>query len=384
MGLITSFFAKSKTETKPLENQSESTPSKGVFGALLEKAQGWVKPVGSAKIDATPLQRMPEWNNAKNLDLSDCKNLPRNFTTPKKLEKLRLNYDVIDQNWGQIHKDPGLLNGINQNGRSVKVEFVISTREIFGIMQNSPEKLTPEMANIIVGKREGVTGLSDRALFRALERLEAKFTPSQIKEINPEVKNILLNKLIDSTDQEVKEATKQLTEFLKGSEFAQQATDKTQSNLTAEQKNELAITQETQAIIKALGKLQRKVGDNPQDWNLQDLANKIFGNNKKLIQAQMRSPFNRLSVDNVKESLSNEVYEHITDSQLKKALISIALESLARLETMFERTQTDKAKKYERITQQNAGSKDKIIYATAQMDRASDYKVNKIDYKVSS
>jgi hypothetical protein len=162
MGLIARLWGPSKTEAKP----ELKSPSKGVFGTLLERAGSWVKPIGRAKYNAEPLKDKPEWQDVKNLDLSECNFLPSGFTTPAQLEQLRVKYDANEQ--GGILKESVLQEGIRENDRPVKVEFVISTREIFGIMQDSPENLSAAMANIIVGKRDGVKGLSDRALFRAL------------------------------------------------------------------------------------------------------------------------------------------------------------------------------------------------------------------------
>jgi hypothetical protein len=184
----------------------------------------------------------------------------------------------------------------------------------------------------------------------------------------------LLDKLINSSDKEVRDATKQLTELLKNSEYKDHAGIKAKPILDQTQK---AIEQETQAINKALSRLKSDAGDKGQDLELEEIAKKVLETNIKLIKDQSNKYSFDKSVNDVKISLRKDLFKDITDPQLQKALISIALESLARLETMYERTQTKIAKNYKRITQQNAGSKDKIIYATALMNRDNDYKVSR-------
>lgn len=354
------------SSVKTVVATKEAQKKSGLFGRLLEKAGSWIKPKGEAITNATKLNGKPEWEEAKKIDLSELEKLPNNFKAPKALEEIRLNYDADKK--GGIAQDKALLESLS--ARTVKVQFTISTQQIFNLLQNEPEKLSPEMAHLIAGNRDVSKGLSDDALFSALKRLDRKFGSEKLDSIEPEVKNILLDRLAKSTNKKIWEQTKTLKTFLAHSKYADQVNEQ-ESKMTAQEKSKKALDQEVVKLKEEIAKPLEAAGMSGVDINR--VADVILKQNlrfmeKRIQLGQATRPM--LTNQNILSELNN-VFASIQEPAIKDSLIKIALRSLQRLETKFEKTGTEAAKNYNRITKLNEGSQERLLYATALMDRNS-------------
>lgn len=342
--------------------------TKGLFGKLLEKTGEWVKPLSRARVNAADLQGKPEWEEAKNLDLSNQAKLPANFTAPAELEKIRFNYDADQANG--IARDKALLSTIPAD-KKVEAEFVISTKEIFTLLQDSPEKLCPEMAHVLTGSREGIKGLSDEALFKSLYRLERKFDATKLNDIDPEVKNILLAKLKESDNPKIWKQTSKLENILKSSKYESETT---QNQITIANK---ASTQEAKKVeLDEIEATLKRVQTNDLDEaEVKAHAKKILEHNLGLIKQRLNLGHSgrreMQARETIKKQIEENLFTNITNEELKHSLINITYKSLQRLENQFENGATKAAKRYTRLTDLNIGSKEKLLYATALMERNS-------------
>jgi hypothetical protein len=363
-----------KTETSTVRTVAATEVAQkktGLFGRLLEKAGSWIKPKGVAVVDAKVLQEKPEWENAQKIDLSELEKLPKNFKAPIKVEEIRLNYDA--DKVGGIAQDKALLESLPAT--PVKVEFTINTQQIFNLLQNEPEKLTPEMAHLIAGNRSNVSrGLSDKALFGAIQRLEKKFGPEKLDKVDSEVKNILLDRLSKSDNPKIWAQTKTLKTFLAFSKYEEQIVDEKQSTSSTKEKTTKALEQEMAKLKSEIAKPAELVAIvGKSKLNIDKIADLVLQQNLKYIKQRSSIGLGyrpHLVEPGIRNSF-NQLFSSIKDDSIKQALIQVALRSLQRLETKFENTGTEAAKNYNRITKLNEGSQERLLYATALMERNS-------------
>jgi hypothetical protein len=357
---------------------SEPTAKKlSLFGRLLEKAGSWIKPK-VAITDAVELKGKPEWENAKKIDLSELEKLPKNFKAPIAVEQIRLNYDA--DKVGGIAQDKALLESLPAT--PVKVEFTINTQQIFNLLQNEPEKLTAEMAHLIAGNRSDVSrGLSDKALFSALERLERKFGQEKLDNVDANVKDILLDRLEKSKNPKIWEQTKTLKAFLTSSKYSNQVKDGDAKEfaMTAQEKTAKALEQEMTKLKEEIARpLELPEIKGMSKLDIDKIADVILKQNLQFIKTRSKQPVESragLVDQNIRAQLAS-VFSSIKDKEIKDALIKIALRSLQRLETKFENSGTEAAKNYNRITKLNQGSQKRLLYATALMERDSGIRAN--------
>jgi hypothetical protein len=344
---------------------------KGLIGRLFEKTGSWIKPSGRARINAKDLQGHKDWETAQNIDLSEQQSLPQNFKAPIAVERIRFNYDADQE--GGIATNPTLLKSLPTQ-TPVKAEFTISTRQIFHLLQNEPEKLTPEMARVIIGNKEEIQGLSDKALFKTLHRLERKLDTAQLDQIDVEVKNLLLAKLEHSTDKNIWKQALKLKEFLRESKYEAIATEATKP--TASKAGTQKALEKELTLLKDAISRPSELGEIAAFAKLDEakIAKQILEQNLNFIKTRSKQGSSYNKQDLINQHIHKQyahLFKSIKDESIRNALIKIAYSSLQRLETRFEATGTQKAKDYARLTVLNNGSNERLLYATAMMERDS-------------
>lgn len=366
-------------QANPANTQTQGKPKKqGIFGKFLKKVGSWIKPNAEGKKSVTQIVDKPQWNNIENLDLSEQTKLPDGFKTPEKIEKLRLSYDA-DQKDG-IAQDKRLTGSITP-GKTVDVEFTITTQQIYKLLQFEPEKLTPPMARVITGQTIESTGLTDEALFKSLSRLDKKAGPRQLAAMDKKVKDILLNKLKKSGNKKIWSATKQLTNLLEQSNFKDEIVKVEAKRITSKD-SQKALKKELDLVRKELNESSEIKGLVNDDKALAQLGTDIIQQSKNLVITRSKRGHletNTKKLAGIRERFLIESFEKQTGKALDKrikvdrdiirALYKIAEDALRRLENRFEMNGTEKAKNYVRITDQNQGSKEQLLYATAKMNR---------------
>jgi hypothetical protein len=292
------------------------------------------------------------WNSSETLDLTETSKLPKGFSCPNNLKTIKLHARQRDLSISLLeNKD---LKGSLPKKDTVTVQYVISKKEIFDILQNNPENLTEKMAIALID--DGTTsakGLSSGQVLTALQRMEEKFDGQKLPSV--EARNILIAKLVK--DDKYASAVAKYSKVLQGIKFENLVPERV-SETNQQERTSTAIKQEMNKLTAQL----KKAG--VAETEIETIAANIFNESKSLIKRNAKEPISRQGLLTTVQNSYATVLPN--DSHLDhKVIMDIALHSLKRLETMYENGHNTLSQGYKRMTKFNAtkDQDEKLVFA---------------------